>query len=195
MMGKSTRILIAVILLLSLVLLGWEEVAWAANPGSHPSASLSARQPVGLQHRKHCDWERGTPLKRCKDDDDDDGSVKPPPDIIKTCERGTFSVGGIVTLEVKNLRKHTCLNADTRPYDPDVDRIPPNIGTILTDLLNLNIPPRTTKVQICFAVPPGEQVKIYASTDGFWKPLKTKVKNGLACAEVSSSGRFALIGK
>ena len=82
-------------------------------------------------------------------------------------------------------------HSHTRLPDPVVDQIPSGAGTIVSDALLLELPASGGKVKICFAVPPGRQVKVYSSGQG----LKTTVKNGVACAEVSSSGTYTLVGQ
>jgi hypothetical protein len=152
-MGKPLRILIAIVVILSLVLLARNEVAWAANPYSSQNLNLS----VSPEQHARCDKEKDKYNKH-KCDDDDDGTVKPPKDDIKVCEKGSYSVGGAAIMEVRNLRKRDCLNANTRPSDPAVDKLPLGAGMIVSDVLNVMMTSRYTTVKVCFAVPPGPQV-------------------------------------
>ena len=127
--------------------------------------------------------------------DDDDGTVKPPDDDDDFCERGDFSVGGVATLQVQNLRDDDddddCVKGRSQSSSTLLGS--PSSGNVLSDALVLQLP-AGTKTKICFAVPPGKQVKIY-SAQGSWSALKTNIKNGAACAEVSSTGTYTLVGK
>ena len=188
-MGKAIRILIAIVVILSLVLISQNQTAWAAKPSSSQNISLS----VSVENHKHCDKEKHQKDK-C-DDDDDDGTVKPPKNKLQVCKNGSYSVGGVATVEIKNLESKKCLNANTRPFDPSVDKLPPNVGRIVSNVVNLELPNKTNKVKVCFAAPPGKQVKIYSNSEGSWKALQTTVNKGITCTEVSSSGTFAVVGK
>ena len=144
------------------------------------------------------------------DDEDDDGTVKPPDDDIKICKRGEYSVGGVATLEVKNLRDRErerdrdrererdrdrdCFKAHTEDADT-VSGIPSSAGTVLSDVVVLQSFGEGSNVKICFAVPPGKQVKIYFSGQDSWRALRTTLRNGIACAQVPRSGSFTLVGK
>lgn len=205
-MGKYTRVFIAILMVLGIVILARNKIAWAANPEAKISSSVQAQlQPSApLRGDDDCDKDNNKDKDKCKDkdkdkckdkDDDDCGTVQPPPDNIEVCERGDYSVGGVATLDIRNLRGKDCLTAHTRNPDPAVDQLPAGAGTILADVIVLTLPPKEGNVKICFAVPPGEQVKIYSSAGGSWTGLKTKVKDGIACAEVNKSGDYTLVGQ
>lgn len=192
-MGKPIRILIAIFVILSLVLISRNQAAWAANSSSSQKVSLS----VSAEKNKRCDKQpdKNKPPKcHGDDDDDDDGTVKPPKNDVKMCEKGTYSIGGAATVELKNGGKRNCVEANTRPAEPALDQTPSS-GMILSQILNLVLPGRNRKVDICFAVPPGMQTKIYSFSQGSWNPVKTTVKNGIACATVLDSGKYGLIGQ
>ena len=186
-MGKQFRIFIAIIVVLGLVLVARNKAAWAASVGAQADQSVQAQdeQSVTLDKDDDCKKDKNKNKNKC------DGTVKPPDDDIDVCKRGNYSVGGTATLDVKKLKDRDCLRAHTRLPDPVVDQIPSGAGTIVSDALLLELPASGGKVKICFAVPPGKQVKIYSSSKG----LKTTVRNGIACAEVSSSGAYTLAGQ
>lgn len=191
-MGKYVRILIAIVVLLSLVLLGRDKLAWAANSGPDSAPGQNTKQSISPHKDKHCNKDKDKKNEKC--DDDDDGTVKPPKENVEACEKGQYSVGGVVTLQVKSLSKDGCLKANVRPWDPAVDHMPSSAGTVLSNVLSLELAAKQTNARICFAVPPGKQVNIYSSSQGSWKPVKTQVKNGVACANVSTSGNYTLAG-
>src|SRR5574341_882302 len=108
-MGKYVRIFIALFMFLGLVWLARNNVAWAATEDqpSEVQAGLSA----SLDTDDDCDKVGNKDKDKCKDKEkckkgDNCGSVKPPPDSIKICEPGLYSIGGISTLDVKRLRDH-----------------------------------------------------------------------------------------
>ena len=191
-MGKQFRIFIAIIVVLGLVLVARNKAAWASNPGAGADQTSLEQTDSSLSAGKDKDCKKDKDKNKNKNKcDDDDGTVKTPKDDIDVCERGNFSVGGAATLDVKKLKDRDCLTAHTQLPDPVVNQIPNSAGTILSDVLLLELPASGGKVKICFAVPPGRQVKIYSSGQG----LKTTVKKGIACAEVSSSGTYTLAGQ
>ena len=186
-MGKQFRIFIAIIVVLGLAIVARNKAAWAASVGAQADQSVQAQdeQSVTLDKDDDCKKDKNKNKNKC------DGTVKAPDDDIDVCKRGNYSVGGTATLDVKKLRDRDCLRAHTQLPDPVVNQIPNSAGTILSDVLLLELPASGGKVKICFAVPPGRQVKIYSSGQG----LKTTVKKGIACAEVSSSGAYTLAGQ
>lgn len=218
-MGKYIRVFIAIIVMLVLVVLARNKAAWAANPAAGPNQPSLEQAELSVSPDQDADCDKDKDEKKdkdkCKDKDDDDddgddhndaedddgeeddedddnGSVQPPDDDIEVCKRGTYSVGGEVTLEVKKLRNRDCLTAHLE--DPDSLSPPPN-STIVSNILVLQLPAGGAKIKICFAVPPGKQVKISSFVDGSWRSVSTRVKKGIACAEVSRSGAYTLVTK
>jgi hypothetical protein len=197
-MGKYIRIFIVIIMVLGLAIMAESKAAWAANPtaGADPSSLEQADQSVSPDgDNGDDDCEKDKNKKKDKDKDkckDDDGTVRPPDDDIEDCERDDLSVGGIATLQIKRLRDRDCLRAHTESSSSLSGSLS---GTALSDVLVLELPTRGAKVKICFAVPPGNQVKIYSSSQGSWRALKTTIKNGVACAQVSNSGSYTLAGR
>lgn len=193
-MTKYIRILIGIVVVLGLALLAKNQAAWAAQPADDTEQSVEAQigPHVPLQKNDPCEREnyRRKHPKQC-----DGGSVLPPDDDIKACQSGDVSVGGVATLDINNLRNKGCLTAHTRNPDPGLDKLPTDAGPILSDVVVMTLPPKGGNLKICFAVPPGEQANIYSSAGGTVTPLKTKVKNGIACADVKESGDFMLVGQ
>jgi hypothetical protein len=192
-MGKYIRVLIAILVVLSIVLLARDQVAKA-----QPDTSLHAKdQGSVLLHRDECGKDKDKKDRdkdKCKDKDGPHGSVLPPDDDIEVCQRGSYSVGGVATLDIKNLRGEGCLTAHTSS-PTDVTPLPVASGTALSDVIALTLPTRGAILKICFAVPPGEQARIYSSSSGSWRAVRTQVKNGIACAEVKNSGNYTLVGQ
>ena len=188
-MEKYIRIFIAIVVVVCLVLLAKSQAAWAANPTDDTDQSSLAQLGPSVSLDKHdpCDKDKGKDKKKCEG-----GSVLPPDDDIKVCQRGDYSVGGVATLDVKNLRGNGCLMAHTQDSDPSLGQLPAGTSTIVSDVVALTLPAKGGNLKICFAVPPGKQAKIYSSEAGSWTAVKTRVKNGVACAEVKKSGNFGL---
>jgi hypothetical protein len=193
-MTKYIRILIAIAMILGLVLLAKNQAAWAAQPADDSDDSALAQ--IG----PYAPWQREDPCEREKfrtkhPEKCNGGSVRPPHPNIHVCERGEFSVGGVAVVDINNLRNEGCLTANTRSPDANLDRLPSGGGTIVSDVIVMTLPPKGATLKICFAVPPGEDAKIYSSAGGTLNPLKTNVKNGIACANVKNSGNFMLVGQ
>jgi hypothetical protein len=208
-MGKYIRVFIAIMMLLGLVLLGRNKAAWAANPETKAGSSVEAQsQPSAPLHSDDdCDKDNNRDKDKCKEKDkdkckdkdhDDCGSVRPPDNDIDVCEQGNYSVGGVAVLDVDKLQdrsvKDDCFRAHSED-SRDVNELPKNAGRVLSDLVTLTSVGQGSNIKICFAAIPGKKVKIYFSGTGSWKPVGTQVKNGIACAHVSSSGSFILAGK
>lgn len=212
-MGKPIRILIAITALLALLFLAGRQAAWAANPASQSNGAAPGQAGLSVaadkdddddckQDKKDKDKnknkDKDKKKDKCEDDDDDDGTVKPPHDENAVCKRGDYSVGGVASLQVKNLRgrgkNEECFKTKTEDAS-SVSGLPGNAGAVLADVVVLESLGPGSSVKICFAAPPGKKVKIYASRQDSWKALGTSVKNGQACAQVPRSGSFALAGR
>jgi hypothetical protein len=139
-------------------------------------------------------------------DKPDPGSVKPPPDKVKICKNGNFSVGGVSTLRVRKLDRDYCIIAslhnarDLRGSLPDGARILADV-TLFRVMYRGHfvgqLPSEAGDAELCYAVPPGKDATIYLLNQGkhTWQPIPTTVKKGTACARVQTSGYYALIGK
>jgi hypothetical protein len=198
-MGKFIRIFIALIVVLGLTVLAKNNAAWAANREADPNQpSLSQEEhSKPPKHDHHCDRDKDK--KKKHDDkhkcDDDHGTVKPPKHHHKICHKEHKSVGGVVVVHVKKTPHKHCVEASTKPHDPAKDSLPPGLGTVQSDVLTLAISSQETNVNICFAAPPLKKVKIFSSGTGSWQAIKTNVNKGVACADVSSSGKFVLVAQ
>lgn len=215
-MGKYIRIFIAIIAVLSLLLLARNKAAEAGSTASGDNGAAGAELSASAASNDDCDDDQknGKEKEKCKDkddkddqedddgedddEDDDDGTVIPPDDDIEVCKRGDYSVGGVATLEVKNVKdrgqKDDCFNAHSESSG-GVSGLPKNAGPVLSDLVVLESLGQGSNVKICFAAPPGKKVKIYFTGQNSWKPVGTQVKNGIACAHVPASGSYVLAGK
>ncbi|MEP7133556.1 MAG: SdrD B-like domain-containing protein [Chloroflexota bacterium] len=144
------------------------------------------------------------------------GTVKPPPPFVKACENGVFSVGGAVTLEIKDLKPDYCIEALLWNHAFSVGRIPKDAGKVLAYIgfvriyhhsrLVHELPAEDGTIKACFAIPLGKQAQIYfldfygprfgnRTGQPSWEKVDTTVENGIACAFVQKSGAYALIGK
>jgi hypothetical protein len=190
-MYKFVRGIIAVSLVLGVVFLAQGQVAWASPAaGSDQSAFVENISALPLARRGH------------------PGTVKPPPGKVTICRDGVYSVGGVATLKVFDLAKHYCIRALLLQHGYSFARIPEGAGRILADVTFVQVyyrgsaigrlPAKDGNVVICYAVPPGKEAKIYYLEINWlasWRPLRTTVENGVACASARGSGAYALIGK
>ena len=147
------------------------------------------------------------------------GSVKPPPSKFYACEDGTYSVGGVVILEIKDLKPGYCIEAVLWNSRFQIHRLPDGIGSPLAHMLFLrvylngrlvyDVPAGDGTIEACYAIPPGKQGQFYfydfygkrfdKSTElpRSWEPLDTRVdtESKTACAFTQVSGVYGLIGK
>lgn len=144
------------------------------------------------------------------------GTVKPPPAELTVCENGDFSVGGASLLRVDQLAPGYCLTANLWDHSFALGRIPDGAGKVLSDVTFLRVfyqgrfvyevPSQDGSIEICYAVPPDTQAKIYffdffgprfgkRTGQPSWEPLQTTVTDGVACAPAQTSGAYALIGQ
>jgi hypothetical protein len=187
-MGKIVRILIVFILIAGMAVLAGEKVAGADPAGGDEQAAQSGEELSPSPHKP------------------DPGSVKPPPDKVKICKNGNFSVGGVSTLRVKRLGRDYCIIASLHEARVLRGSIPHG-ARILADVTLFRVmyrghfvghlPSDAGTVELCYAVPPGKDATIYLLNQGkhTWQPIPTTVKKGTACARVQTSGYYALIGK
>ena len=226
-MKQVMRILIVFALVLVGILLARNNSVWAG--AADDNASIAAQQQVdaSLQQKKGDNHGEDKHGRRCHsghghdhdcgrdddhghDHDHDHGTVKPPPHKIKVCKKGDYSVGGMATLDVDNMKKGYCIESESKDKSEMTGHLPNNAGTVMTDLVfnQVYYNDRSQKklsssnqAQICFADPPGKkQVKIYyldtsGNPNGTWKAIKTKISKGLACADTGVSGAYVLVGK
>ena len=197
-MNKTIRILTAITFVLAIAIVARNNVAWAGN-------AAESKQAINSQAQVSSALDKPDP-----------GSVKPPPAEITVCEDGTFSVGGVSTLEVTNLADGYCLAAFLRNHAFAVGHIPDGAGEVLAHITFLRIfyhgklvyelPTEDGQVQICYAIPPGKTAQIYffdfygprfgeRTGQPSWVALDTTVDGGMACAAAQTTGAYALIGK
>ena len=187
---KYFRVIIILAILLATVGLAQNGVAWA-QPVTKNDPSVEAQ---------------GDLLMPPPQDDNHHGTVHTPHDKIKVCKKGNYSVGGVSTLKVKRLARHYCVRASLRHRNETWGNIPAGAGTILADITLFQViykdhsvghlPEEAGHVELCYAVPPGKNAKLYyLDKKNVWKPMETTVKKGVACARVRASGYYALIGK
>ncbi|MBI3162989.1 MAG: hypothetical protein HYZ23_10780 [Chloroflexi bacterium] len=147
------------------------------------------------------------------------GTVVTPPTSALITESGTYSAGGICTLEVeyflKNLSNdlHVEENIDVSQNVP----FPDNEGLLYLPgchvfhyvdnalVKDVNTTTEQGKWKICFAAIPGKKTTIYFyyarddkpdSALPDWTPLETTIENGMACAPLTEhTGVYAPTGK
>lgn len=200
-MGKFSRILIVIVLVFGVLFLARNNVAWAGSTGELKQSGLAEGQPLVSAAKP----------EPCK------GTVCPPPDKIKICDDGKYSIGGVSTLEVTELAPEYCLEAFLHNKAIAIGRIPDGAGQVLANATFVqvyhhskfvyNIPNADGTVKICYAVPPGtQQANIYffdfygprfgeRTGQPAWELLDTTVSGGIACAPAQTSGVYALIGQ
>ena len=200
-MGKFSRILIVIVLVLGVLFLARNNVAWAGSADELKQSGLAEGQPLVSAAKP----------EPCK------GTVCPPPDTIKICSDGKHSVGGVSTLEITELKSGYCLEAFLRNHAFALGRIPGDTGKVLAHITFLqvyynsrfvyDVPTADGTVQICYAVSPEiQQAQIYffdfygsrfgeRTGQPAWEALVTTVTDGVACAKAQTSGAYALIGK
>ena len=217
-MGKIVRTCIAIIMLLGLVLLARNNVAWAATPASRGD-QLSGEKTglsAALDRDKNCDKDRNKDKDKCKCKKGNCGSVKPPSEAVTACKDGLYSLGGVSTLEIKDLARGYCLVADLWNHAFSPRTFPEDVGKALARITLLRVfyhgelveelPTKDGTVQICYAVPPKKEGQLYfldfyaenfgrPSDQAVWVPVETTVEGGMACAAAQLSGAYALIGK
>jgi len=197
-MRKYTRILIVFALVLGIILLARNNVAWAGFAGDVPQSDPTQDHSAVLPAHS------------------EPGSVKPPHAELTTCEDGIQSVGGVSTLKVTDLAPGYCISAFLRNHAFALGRIPDGAGKVLAHITFLRIfqhgklihelPEADGTIQICYAIPPGKQAQIYflnfygsrlheRTGQPAWEPLDTTLNDGMACAAAQTTGSYALIGK
>lgn len=202
MVTKYLRVLIAVAVVLGVALLANGGVAWAGQDESAGAAViLEQGQPAVLLSKPG------------------PGSVKPPPSKFHACEDGTYSVGGVVVLEIKDLKPGYCIEAFLWNPRFQIHRLPDGVGSPLAHMLFLrvylngrlvyDVLPGDGTVEACYALPPDKQAQFYfydfygkrfnKSTEmpRTWDVLDTRADTNkkTACAFTQVSGVYGLIGK
>lgn len=147
------------------------------------------------------------------------GSVKPPPSKFSACENGFYSVGGVATIEIKDLKPGYCIEAVLWNPRFQIHRLPDGVGSPLAHMLFLRVylngrlvyevPAGDGTVETCYALPPDKQAQFYfydfygkrfnktTEVPRTWEVLDTRVDTDkkTACAFTQVSGVYGLIGK
>lgn len=147
------------------------------------------------------------------------GSVKPPPSTLVACENGFYSVGGVATIEIKDLKPGYCIEAVLWNPRFQIHRLPDGVGAPLAHMLFLrvylngrlvyDVPSGDGTVETCYSLPPDKQAQFYfydfygkrfnkrTELPRTWDTLETTIddQNKTACAFTQVSGVYGLIGK
>lgn len=199
-MKKNLRLMIVLVLVLGVALFAKGRVVWAsigndAEPTLKQGVSSASSAKSGL------------------------GSVKPPAPKGYFCINGQYSVGGVATIGIKNLKPDYCIEAELWNPISQSQFIPEDSGKILAGSLSLKIYynsslvyeilPENGSVETCYAIPPKKQAKIYfynfygkefeklTETPTTWDLVDTRINenNTVACAFTLISGLYDLVGK
>ena len=197
-MYKTIRVLIAISLVMGIVLLAHDRVAWANySPDQSLSAENHEMQSVApAPGDKDCEKDKGKDKDKCK------GTVKPPhPRDLIIPVTGDYSVGGFCTLTIELKDPEITLDASIETPLPgelpdDVQKI--RQGCLLTyyrsnQRLN-ELPPDLGNTTICFAGIPSKQMLVYFydiySPNPGWVALETTDQDGIVCALGNGSGVY-----
>lgn len=200
--NKFLRMTFAIVVVLGILLMARGQSVWAGGDNALGAAVPPAQGEPALL--------AGPPGP---------GSVKPPPRHFKACKEGLYSVGGVVTIEIRNLKPGYCIEAVLWNPRFQFRRIPDDAGKVLAHMLFLRVyhrgrltyelPTEDGSVEACYAVPPEKQAQFYfydfygvrfkklTHPPKTWEPLETRVDadNKTACAFTQVSGVYALVGK
>jgi|WetSurMetagenome_2_1015567.scaffolds.fasta_scaffold382849_2 hypothetical protein len=208
---KIFRIIVFIAVLLGIVGLAENQVAWAAVSAEQSGQTVA--QEVGNsvsayndnfcskpwnRHSKRC---REREKEHCKKHKEDCRSVKPPHWNTLIPVTGEYSVGGFSTLSVTLNEPEFQL--DARLMNPLQVNLPRNVqkvrqGVLLTYYHSKkrieSVPTNSGSITICFAAQPGKQMTIYFyniySAKPKWAALETTTDLGKACAKGSASGVY-----
>ncbi len=202
MKTKFLRAVLAVVVVLGIALMAKGQVAWADQ--SETTDSVVA---LGQGDFSVLPAEPGP------------GSVKPPPEVFYACENGIYSVGGVATIEIKDLKPGYCIEAVLWNPRFQIHRLPDGVGSPLARMLFLrvylngrlvyDVPPGDGTVETCYALPPDKEAQFYfydfygkrfnkrTELPRTWDTLDTRVDTDkkTACAFTQVSGVYGLIGK
>jgi hypothetical protein len=201
MAKKYLRLFIVFAVVLGIALLAKGQVAWAEQDNAGSAVGLEQGELAVL------------PAKPGP------GTVKPPPGQRGICYNGLVSIGGVVTLEIKDLKPGYCVEAVLWNPRFHFKRFPDGAGSPLAHLLFLRIyyhgrltyelPMEDGTVDACYAIPPEKQGQFYfydfygkrfgmrTEQPESWELLETRVDadNKIACAFTQISGAYSLVGK
>lgn len=212
-MKRLFRIILMMAVLVGLVGLARNQVAWAANSAgtSDPSAPQWAEKSVSLGGDVDCSKPWNKNKDKCKDKDkdkdkckkhkEDCGSVKPPPHQIIIPVTGDYSVGGFCTLSIALTEPAIVLDASIetplpRELPDRVQKVRQGCHLIYYDSAQRinELPVDSGSATICFAATPNKQMTVYFfnmyASHPTWVPLETTVEAGKACATGNASGIY-----
>lgn len=202
MKDRYLRAILAVVIVLGIALLAGRQVAWAGQVDGSAPAEVSTGQGGFIAA------QAGQP-----------GSVKPPPKQFYACEDGLYSVGGVATMEIKDLKPGYCIEAVLWNPRFQIHRLPDGVGSPLAHMLFVRVYlngrlvyevlPGDGTVETCYALPPDKQAQFYfydfygkrfnkrTEMPRTWDTLDTRVDTNkkTACAFTQLSGVYGLIGK
>ena len=185
-MKKGIRIIVASLLLVGILFLARNQIAWAGNaPVVNNAAGHGQNQPIVQQ-----------------DVNADPGSVKPPPVVAPPITKaGTYPVGGVATLYVDQIADNVSIHAKLLPFAV-LEGLPPGTSRYLAGVVDLtfrvdgkpvaDVTSGQASVQICFAALPNITGKIYVYANNTWTALDTTLENGLVCAPASQTGQYVM---
>jgi hypothetical protein len=208
---KIFRIIVFIVVLLGIVGLAENQVAWAAVSAEQFGQTVA--QDVGNsvstyndgfcskpwnRHSKRC---REREKERCKKHKEDCRSVKPPPRDTLIPVTGEYSVGGLCILSVT--LNNPEFQLDARLMNPLQVDLPGNVqkvrqGCLLTFYRSKkrieSVSKNSGDITICFAAQPGKLMTVYFynlySSKPKWAALETTTESGKACANGSVSGIY-----
>ena len=197
-MYKFIRVMIAISLVLGIVLLAQDQVAWA-NHSAAPSLSAENQEMQSVAPApgdEDCEKDKGKDKDKCK------GTVKPPnPRDLIIPVTGDYSVGGFCTLTIE--LKDPEITLDASIETPLPGELPDEVqkirqGCLLTyyssnQRIN-ELTPELGNTTICFAGIPSKQMLLYFydiySPNPEWVPLQTNDQGGIVCASGNLSGVY-----
>ncbi len=185
-MNKGFRLIIVVILLLGILILARNHIAWAGN-------SNTQNRKVAPQGLDQSGLEVNT----------EPGSVKPPPVVLPVVPRkGGTSIGGICTVYVDALANDISLSAELLGFD-SLDERPQDNARYLAGVCSLtyhkasqsiaDLAPADGNVRICFAALPKLEGKICVYDEQGWTILGTSLEKLTNCAPANKTGKYILM--
>lgn len=194
-MNKYIRLTIMIILVLGIVFVAQNQVAWA-NQSADPSLSIEeAHEPSVLPAAKDDCKDKNKNKDKC------DGTVKPPPKSLFIPVTGEYSVGGFCTLSI--VFNDPVITLDATIKTPLPRDLPDQVhkvrqGCLLTYYSSNQrldeLPSNSGSATICFAAIPQQQTVVYFhntyAPNPTWVALETTVQNGVACAAAPKSGVY-----
>ncbi len=211
-MKITFRIIILIAVLLGIIGLAKNQLAWAANSSEKPAQSAPQRVEDSISPGKggYCDQPRNKHKDECRGKNDKDrcrknrnecASIKPPPQQILVPVTGEYSIGGFCTLSIKLNDPAIKLHAHIKtPLPAD---LPDKIYKVRQGCLLIyysssqridELPTDSGGTTICFAATPGKQMTLYFynmySPKPQWASLETTTASGKACALGNASGVY-----